>query len=223
MAVKGRLLLEDNFQRYATYGKVPQPVAGAWTVQTSHAEWRRSSDGVESVWTAGHMPVLKYNGAFGDAVIEVDFRFHAQPGKWGGCRVSATNQALNPRAYAVSTWANANGPDRKHGLVLEHDEWKPGAITTVDLKPDTFAPDTWYTLRLEIIGNHALATCNGVTVYGTFEKFGLPKTSIYLGTGTCPHELRNFRVYAATPNSSWVPPTTFVTPPATPAPAGLAK
>ena len=53
-----------------------------------------------------------------------------------------------------------------------------------------------------------LATCNGVSVYGTHEKFGLqPKTAIYLGVGTCPHELRHFRVYAAKPNPAFKAPT----------------
>jgi hypothetical protein len=28
------------------------------------------------------MPVLVYSGSFGDAVIEVDFRFHKEEGKW---------------------------------------------------------------------------------------------------------------------------------------------
>jgi hypothetical protein len=85
-------------------------------------------------------------------------------------------------------------------MVLEHDEWKPGEITTVDTLMATFDPGKWYTLRLELVGNEAMATCNGVAVYGTHEKFGIPKNSIYLGTGTSKHELRNFRVYEAVPN-----------------------
>jgi hypothetical protein len=84
----------------------------------------------------------------------------------------------------------------------------------VENKPAAFEPDTWYTLRLEVIGNTAQATCNGVTVYGAHEKFGLPKTSISLGTGLSVHDLRNFRVYEARPNPAWKPPEPRV--PATP-------
>jgi hypothetical protein len=40
-------------------------------------------------------------------------------------------------------------------MVLEHDEWKPGVITTVDTLMLSFQPDKWYTLRLELIGNLA--------------------------------------------------------------------
>jgi hypothetical protein len=40
-------------------------------------------------------------------------------------------------------------------MVLEHDEWKPGVITTVDTLMVSFQPDKWYTLRLELIGNLA--------------------------------------------------------------------
>jgi hypothetical protein len=91
-------------------------------------------------------------------------------------------------------------------MVLEHDEWKPGVITTVDSLMATFGANKWYTLRLELIGNDARATCNGVSVYGTHEKFGIPKNSIYLGVGTCTHELRNFRVYEAKQNPDWKRP-----------------
>ncbi len=48
-----------------------------------------------------------------------------------------------------------------------------------------------------------LATCNGVQVSGTHEKFGIQKNSIYLGVGTCKHELRNFKVYKAVLNPAW--------------------
>jgi hypothetical protein len=206
MAVRGELLLEENFQQYASYTKEPQPVKPGWRVRNSHAEWKRVPDGVQSVWTEGHMPVLVYEGAFRDAIIEVEFKFHQEAGKWVACRVSATNSALNPRAYATSVWANLDNPARPLGMVLEHDEWKPGVITTVENKPASFKPDTWYTLRLEMIGDKVLATCNGVSVYGTHEKFGLPKTGVVLGTGLSPHYLRNFRVYSATANPKWTPP-----------------
>lgn len=211
MAVKGKLLLEENFQRFEHYAKEARPAAEGWTVRANHAEWQRSAAGVQSIWQIGHMPVLTYEGSFGDAVIEVDFKFHAEPGKWAACRISATNPKLNPRAYAASVWARASldNSGRPLGLVLEHDEWKPGVITRVDTRPATFESDQWYTLRMELIGDHVLATCNGVSVYGSHEKFGLqPKTSISLGVGTCPHELRNFRVYAATPNPAWKAPVT---------------
>jgi len=148
------------------------------------------------------MPVLVYSGEFGDAIIEVDFRFQEEEGKWSACRISATNPELNPRAYAASVWANADSKSRALGMVLEHDEWKPGVITTVDTLMATYEPGKWYRLRLELVGNKAMATCNGVTVYGTHEKFGIPKNSIYLGTGTIKHELRNFRVYEAVPNQA---------------------
>lgn len=159
--------------------------------------------GVESVYETGHMPVLVYSGLFNDVVIEIDFRFHREEEKWAACRISATNPELNPRAYAASVWANSDSKSRALGMVLEHDKWKPGVITTVDTLMACFESGKWYTLRLELVGNYARATCNGVTVYGTHEKFGIPKNSIYLGVGTCRHELRNFRVYEAIKNPKW--------------------
>jgi hypothetical protein len=203
MAVKGALLLAEDFQDRAEYSKERQPVKGGWQVRVVHAKWERSSAGVRSVWEQGHMPVLAFEGAFSNAVIEVDFRYQAETNRWGGCRVSAMNPELNPRAYAVSAWANSDGSGhdrgRPQGVLLEHDEWSTGPVKVAH-QPGSFAPNTWYTLRLECIGTNALAVCNGVSTYGSHEKFGLAKKSIYLGVGTSPHELRNLRVYEAQPN-----------------------
>lgn len=205
MAIKGKLLLEEDFTTPAAYTKDFQPTKDGWSVKAGHAKWVKSGKGVESVWETGHMPVLGYSGTFRDAVIEVDFRFQKEEGKWAACRISAANPELNPRAYAASVWANSDNKARALGMVLEHDEWKPGVITTVDTLMATYQPNKWYTLRLELIGNNAQATCNGVTVFGTHELFGIPKNSISLGVGTAKHELRNFRVYEATLNPKWRP------------------
>ena len=98
--------------------------------------------------------------------------------------------------------------------MLEHDEWSPGHITQVSRKLADWAPDAWHALRLELVGDTALASGGGVTVHGTFDKFGLPKTSLWLATGTSPHELRRLRIYAASRDAQWkaTPPR-----PATPA------
>ncbi len=37
---------------------------------------------------SGHMPVLKIEGDFHHCLIEVDFRFREEDGRWGGCRIS---------------------------------------------------------------------------------------------------------------------------------------
>ena len=216
MAIKGALLLEENFQKYATYTKEKLPVKAGWDVRLAHGVWKRSPEGVLVTWETGHQPVLVFEGAFGDAVIELDFRYREEPGKWACCRVSATNSTLNPRAYAASVWANVDYKSRAVGLVLEHDEWSPGHITQVSRKMTEFKPDTWYTLRLELIGNTVLTTCNGVTVVGTYEKFGIPKSSVWLATGLSTHELRKLRVYSARPDPSWAPAAKAGTPPAAP-------
>ena len=209
MAVKGQLLLEEDFQSLAAYTKELQPAKNGWQVRAVHANWERSPDSVRSLWEKGHMPVLAFEGAFSNVVIEVDFRFEKAAGKWGGCRVSATSPELNPRAYPVSVWANSDGSGhdrgRPQGLLLEHDEWSAGP-ERVAHTPGAFEPNTWYTLRLECVGTNALAACNGISTYGSHEKFGLPKKAVYLGVGTSRHELRRLRIYAAQPNPGWQPP-----------------
>ncbi|HLP36313.1 family 16 glycoside hydrolase [Lacibacter sp.] len=200
IAIKRQLLLNEDFSTPAVYTKEYQTVNAGWKVKLSHAEFIKTSDGLESKYSSGHMPVITYEGQFADVVIELEFRFFEEDGKWAACRVSATNPQLNPRAYAVSVWANQNNKARNKGMVLEHDEWKPGIITEVNNKTGNWQSGKWYKLRLEIIGNYVRATCNGITVSGSHEKFGIPKTNIYLGVGTCKHQIKNFKVYAAEKN-----------------------
>jgi hypothetical protein len=113
------------------------------------------------------------------------------------CRISATNPELNPRACSVSSWVNDNSKECELGLPLEHDEWKPGTITTVGTAPARFQPDVWHAMRLEVVGDQASVTVDGVTVSGSHEKFGLSRTLIAIGTGQSSHELRELRVYEA--------------------------
>lgn len=195
---KGRLLLADDFKTPAVYTKEFQPVSDGWRVRAWHGEWVRSAEGIESHWSSGHMPVLAYEGSFDDVIIELEFRYRKVEGQKALCRISATNPELNPRAYSVSSWANENSKERELGVVLEHDEWKPGIITTAGRKPAEFQPETWHRMRLEVWGNQASVTVDGVTVSGSHEKFGLHKTLIAIGTGYSPHEIRKLRVYEAT-------------------------
>lgn len=199
LAAKGRLLLEDNFKQPAVYTGEFQPVTAGWRVRAWHGEWKASPEGIVSTWVAGHMPVLAYEGSFQDVIIELEFRFRREAGKKAVCRISATNPELNPRAYSVSGWANADSKERATGVTLEHDEWKPGVITTVANSPAHFEPDQWYSMRLDVIGNQASVSAGGVTVAGSHDKFGLPKTLIAIATGHSPHEIRRLRVYEAAP------------------------
>jgi hypothetical protein len=198
IAEKGALLLHEDFRQHAVFTKERLPVAPGWEVRVAHGIWQRSESGVQSTWETGHSPVLVYEGSFGDVIIEVDFRYRAEPGKWAACRISATNPELFPRAYAVSVWANVDFKSRGRGFLIENDVWG-GHITRAGYRKADYEPDTWYTVRLEVVGNRASAECNGIRVTGTHDKFGIPKTSIWLATGMSLHELRNLRVYAAQP------------------------
>jgi hypothetical protein len=207
LAVKGALLLAEDFRAPAAYTKVFQPAQPGWRARAWHQDWARTPEGgIASTWTSGHMPVLALEGQFTDFIVEFEFRFQKIAGQKAVCRISALNPELDPRAYAVSAWANADSTERPLGLVLERDVWKPGTITTVDRQPAEFASDTWHTMRLEVVGDHALVVCNGVSVSGRHEKFALPKTILAIGTGHSPHEIRGLRVYAATRNPAWTKP-----------------
>lgn len=93
------LLLAEDFQSHADYSKTRVPLKNGWSIHANHAKWVRTSSGVQSVWESGHMPVLKIEGDFHHCLIEVDFRFREEDGRWGGCRISTGHSELLPRAY----------------------------------------------------------------------------------------------------------------------------
>jgi hypothetical protein len=147
--------------------------------------------------------VLAYEGSFSNVVMGLDFRYRGEPGKDAYLRINPTNLQLDPRAYSVSAWANANSKARPYGVILEHEEWRTQGYYSVATQPGRFESNTWYTMRLEIIGDQAIASCNGYKATGRYEKFGLPKTLLAIAVGKAAHELRNLRVYEALPNPQW--------------------
>ena len=197
LAVKGRLLLADDFKSLPAYTKEYQPIADGWRVKATHPAWTPTPEGIASSWTQGHTPALFYEGNFKDVVVEVEFRYRREPGENAYLRVGPANRDLDPRAYTVSAWANADSLARLPGVVLEHEEWRTQGYTGVATQIAEFKPDTWYTMRVEVVGDRALVSCNGVTVSGRYPKFGLPKNFLMLGVGHSPHELRQLRVSAA--------------------------
>lgn len=209
LAIKGKLLLADDFKFPVEYTKEFQALQDGWKVRAWHATWKRTAEGVESIWETGHNPVLAYECSLQNAIVELDFRFSskANPENNAYCRVNLTNRELDPKAYSVSTWINATSRNRPRGILLEHEEWKPGGNTPVNtLLTNNFKPDTWYSIRLEVMGDYARLSCNGITVLGSFEKFALEKKLLVIGVGKSSHELRRLRVYEAIPNPAWAKP-----------------
>ena len=213
MALKGEILLDENFQKYAEYPKDESPqwndfnvesqvLSDAWKVKAWHGIWKRNAEGVQSTWISGHPPILAFKGDFKDVIIEYDFRFHNEVGKKMICRISFINFDIYPSEYAGQAWANINSTERDLGIVLENDSWAKGP-TRLANQMCSFNENQWYTMRFEIIGNKALVNCNNITLYGTSVKFDIPKKIIALGTGECPCDIRNFKVYEATPNPKW--------------------
>lgn len=207
LAQKGRLLLAEDFRSLAAYTKEAQPVAEGWRAKVWHGTWKRTAEGLESVWEKGHNPVIVFEGGIVDAVIEVDFRYRKEAGKNAYLRIGPMARELDPRAYTVSAWVNADSKARPPGVVLEHEEWRTQGYTGMATRIARFEPDTWYTVRLEIVGDEALVTCNGVTASGRYEKFALPKPMIALGVGHCSHELRRLRIYEAKAAPDWKAPS----------------
>jgi hypothetical protein len=209
MAIKGRLLLAEDFKVLPVYpkkGEDFQRLNEGWQVKVWHGQWTRTDDGIQSHWESGHNPVIVYEGNCQDVVIELDFRYRQEEGKHAYVRIGPMARELDPRAYTISAWANASSQARPPGLVLEHEEWRNQGYTSVSTQIGSFSPDQWHTLRLEVIGEYALATCGGFTAQGAYPKFALPKKMIGIGVGHATHELRALRIYEALPNPAWSRP-----------------
>lgn len=213
MAIKGKVLFEDDFKYPVDYtkGKIT-PIQEGWSFKVWHAIWKPTPEGIQSNWEAGHNPVIGYDCDVQNVVVEIDFRFQKDtvPARNGYLRVNFTNKELDPRAYCVAGWANANSTARIQGVILEHEEWRSQGYIGVAEKIAKFQPDTWYTMRVEVLGDSVQVTCNGVSVAGRYEKFGLRKKQLVIGVGKCNHELRKLRVYEALPNSLWKMPNSKV-------------
>jgi hypothetical protein len=207
LAFNGKLLLKDDFNTIQEYRTDFQTVQEGWKVKVWHAGFKPTDEGLQSVWVTGHNPVIVYEGSFHDVVVELEFRFHQEqdPARNSYCRINPMSRELDPRAYAISAWANINGKSRSYGMVLEYDVWEGGPIG-VAVQPGSFEPDRWYTMRLEVVGDDARVSCNGMVVTGNYRKFGLPKNWLAIGVGKGTHELRKLRVYEAVQNPSWVRP-----------------
>lgn len=206
LAIKGKLLLEDDFKHHAEYTREFQHLKDGWKVKAWHASFKHTAEGLESVWETGHNPVIAYECSLQNVVVEVDFRFlkNGVPENNAYCRVNFTNKELDPKAYLLSTWMNASVKSRPAGVNLEYEKWEPGGNTEVSSKPGKFEPDTWYTVRLDVIGDSAQVSCNGIIAAGRHPKFNLPKTQLVIGVGKSPHQIRRVRVYEALPNPAWM-------------------
>jgi hypothetical protein len=197
--VKGRLIFSDDFRSPQVYTSDFQPLKEGWKVRAWHPGFRQYGEGLESVWKTGHNPVLAYKCSLHDVIIEVDFRYIPDqiPDSNAYCRINLSNLDLLPRSYLVSTWVNSTAKNRSLGLVLENEVWPPGAITTVASANNKFEPGKWYTVKLEVAGDFARLTCNGNSISGRHEQFGVEKRILSVGVGKSPHQLRNLRVYEA--------------------------
>ena len=156
------------------------------------------------------MPVLEFDceQPFTNVVIEVDFRFHRGPGR------EQHEQRRGVSHFADEFQVESRRLRRLHlgepGQRTASPAWSSNttngggtASPPWTTNHSASKPDKWYRVRMELIGNAVLAHCNGVTVYGTFEKFGMPKTSVPLGSGYCVHDFRRFRIYGAKPDPKW--------------------
>lgn len=195
--LKGRLIFSDDFKSPAVYTSDFQPLQDGWKVRAWHPGFRHVAEGLESVWKTGHNPVLAYKCSLHDVIIEIDFRYLPEqiPDSNAYCRVNLSNLDLLPRSYLISTWVNSTAKNRSLGLVLENEVWPPGAIKTLASENYKYEPGKWYTVKLEVAGDFARFTCNGKSISGRHEQFGVEKRILSIGVGKSPHQLRNLRVY----------------------------
>lgn len=230
LAQRGSLLLEEDFATGPFERKKWSPLRDTgWKVMTSFGDWTKTEAGIQSVHNSdhGHGPVLAFEPpeALSDAVLELEFRFLEKAGQKESVRIAVDNRDSIAKGHVCSAWANWTNDFVPTGVTLEHIR-KEGVLPKPSKKagqfrdtrviignaPANYEAGKWYSLRLEIVGDRALAAVsNSVTVNGRLDRFATPKTRVSLTLGSSPHEIRAFRVRKATLNPKWtdaiVPPT----------------
>ncbi len=202
LAEKGELILSNPFEGSLEKKKLIE-IGNGWQRRISFGEWKLKADGsvtAANVPEDGHGPVLTYIAPVRNLVIECEFRVPAEPVKDRHFRIFLDHQDY--RGHTIQSTANLSSVFRPVGLTLQHiskssDDSKK-TIQDIEFGPVeiTLRPDTWYKMRLDVVGDKAWTSVNGVTLFGRNKVLDVEKSKIGLNPGKAGGSIRNFKVWA---------------------------
>jgi hypothetical protein len=88
--------------------------------------------------------------------------------------------------------------------MLDYDREKgPAKIEWLDTRKTNIKPNDWLKVRLEIIDDEIIVRVADQIMYGKNQALQLTKTTIAFGVTQGKAQVRNLKIYAATPNPEW--------------------
>jgi len=148
----------------------------------------------------GHGPVLTLIAPVSDIIIECEFQVPSSLQKDRHFRIFLDHPDY--AGHTIQSTANLSSVFRPVGLSLQHISKKRDAQKTIikDLefgpKPIELNPNTWYTMRIDIVGDRAWTRVNGIELSGTNLVLDVEKSKIGLNPGMAGGKVRNFRAWA---------------------------
>ncbi len=201
LAVKGDLILSNPFAGSLEKKKLVD-IGSGWKRRVSFGDWTVLADGsvtAKNVPEDGHGPVLTYIAPVRDLVIECEFKIPVAPLQNRHFRIFLDH--LDYAGHAIQSTANVSSVFRPVGLTLQHISRTRDAEKRL-LKDIEFGPveldlnpNTWYKMRLDIVGDRAWTVVNGVSLYGRNQVIDVEKSKIGLNPGIAGGSIRNFKVW----------------------------
>lgn len=213
LAVKGKLILEDNGSQDRERGKA-FPLNEYTAVRLGAGKWERTGND-NNIWrsthspAAGHVPVMAYQGFDEEnLIIEVTFRFGKNTEPWHHqCFRIAADRRPDITGHILSAWANVNNDFIESGFLLQHIRKTPEKQIIQDLLLDyqnlRLAPKKWHTALLEIVGEEALFRVGNHVAYTKTKQITTSKTLVSLTMGSTWHEVKHVRIWRAELNPKW--------------------
>ena len=203
LAKKGDLILLDPFEGSLEKKKLVD-IGNGWQRRVSFGEWIVEADGTVTVVNHpedGHGPVLTLIAPVKDIIIECEFQIPASPQKDRHFRIFLDHSDY--AGHTIQSTANVSSSFRPVGLSLQHiskkrDE-KKTIIEDIEFGPKEIElhPNTWYTMRIDVVGDRAWTSVNGIALGGQAKVLNVEKSKIGLNPGMAGGKIRAFKAWAA--------------------------
>ena len=199
LAKKGKLILSNPFEGTLERHESVELKDG-WTRRISFGIWTLQSDGslkAINVPEHGHGPVLTFIAPIRDIIIECEFMIPETPIKDRHFRIFIDEDGF--RGHNIQSTANLSSSFRPVGFTLQHlrKDDKKGIVKDVDFGPLELdlKPCKWYQMRLEVVGDQARTTVDGITLMGQHPDLNVEKSKIGLNPGLAGGSIRNFKAW----------------------------
>lgn len=202
LAEKGELILSNPFEGSLKKKELVE-IGDGWQRRISFGDWTLQADGsltAANVPEDGHGPVLTYIAPVKDLVVECEFRIPTEPAADRHFRIFLDHQDY--RGHTIQSTANLSSTFRPVGLTLQHisksNDDSKNTIQDIEFGPRDIElkPGIWYKIRLDVVGDKAWTSVNGITLFGQNKVLDVEKSKIGLNPGKAGGSIRNLKIWS---------------------------